>query len=348
MIAMNVRIEEVANAAQVSTATVSRALNNLPGVGQQTREHVLKVALELGYSPSHSASALASGTSHSIGIVLPDVSRWFFATAVQSIEMALHERHYDALMYTLPYDEGKPRPTFNPTVLRSKVDAVAVLSVYFSEQEVELLKSLNLPVAFLSVRQPGFSHVGIDDEAAMRSACENLIAHGHRIIGHLSGMTNDTCPNAPTERRRRAWKAMLGRHGLECSDSLDSPARVMTAQHGYEAAKILLNRRPDVTAIVASSDEMAMGAIQCLRERSLTPGVDVAVIGIDGNNLSEAFGLTTVAQPVYEQSMALLTILLAALAGDTAHRELIFPTHLIARNSTARQHVDIAHALQGG
>lgn len=331
---MNVRIQEVAVAAGVSTATVSRTLRDLPGVGERTRKRVLTVAGELGYTPSHSAASLARGSTRSVGLVLPDVSRWFFATAVESVEQTLRAADYDALIYSLPDYQRNSRPKFNPNVLRSKVDAVAVLSLFFDEEEVALLKGLEVPAAFLSVVQPGFSIVGIDDEAAMSQACEHLIGLGHTVIGHLSGMTNDKFISAPTQRRRNGWRSTLRRHGLECGDDLDSPAKIMTAKNGYAATNVLLDTRPDVTGIVASSDEMAMGAMQALAERGLEVGRDISVVGIDGNNLSEAFGLTTVTQPVYQQGERIVQILLAAIGGDATIRAQAFPTKLVVRHST--------------
>ena len=108
----------------------------------------------------------------------------------------------------------------------------------------------------------------------------------------------------------------------------------MTARNGYAAANRLLDRRPDVTALVASSDEMAMGAMQALRERGLVVGRDVSVVGIDGNDLSEAFGLTTVVQPVREQGEQMVRMLLAAIGGDGLTHVDVFPTRLVVRHST--------------
>ncbi|KFI46992.1 transcriptional regulator, LacI family [Bifidobacterium bohemicum] len=331
-----VRIEDVAREAGVSTATVSRTIHGLPGVGAETREQVLEITRELGYIPSHSAMSLASGSTHSIGLVLPDVSRWFFANAVEAAEQILRTNGYDALIYSLPdYREGGRR-RFDPRVLDSKVDAVAVISLFFDNREVRLLRSLGVPAAFLSVDQPGFTHVGIDDEDAMSKACEHLIGLGHRVIGHLSGMTNDKCPNAPTQRRRNGWRKTLLAHGLECGLDLDSPADIMTAKNGFVAANALLDRRPDVTAIVASSDEMAMGAIQALRDRSIEPGRQVSVVGIDGHDLDEAFGLTSVEQPVRREAARIIQLLLQQLAGDERVRRELFDTNLVRRASSAR------------
>lgn len=91
----------------------------------------------------------------------------------------------------------------------------------------------------------------------------------------------------------------------------------MTAKNGYTATNILLDRRPDITAIVASSDEMAIGAIHALHDRGLTVGLDVSVAGIDGNEMSEFFELTTVAQPVHEEAEELTRLLLASVSGHT-------------------------------
>lgn len=171
-------------------------------------------------------------------------------------------------------------------------------------------------------------------QAVLSLACEHLIGLGHRLIGHLSGMTNDSFPNAPTQRRRNAWRTSLKQHGLPADDSLDSPANIMTAKNGYTATNILLDRRPDITAIVASSDEMAIGAIHALHDRGLTVGLDVSVAGIDGNEMSEFFELTTVAQPVHEEAEELTRLLLASVSGHTGISQKIFPVQLITRKST--------------
>ncbi|WEV68257.1 LacI family DNA-binding transcriptional regulator [Bifidobacterium sp. ESL0769] len=328
------RIEDVAVEANVSTATVSRAIHGLSGVSNETRRKVLSVARSMGYSPSHSAMSLASGSTQSVGLVLPDVSRWFFANAVEAAELLLRTMNYDALVYSLPDYVSGGRPRFNPEVLRSKVDAVAVLSLFFDDEEVRQLRSLDVPVAFLSVIQPGFSHVGIDDEQAMEMACEHLIGFGHKVIGHLSGMTNDKCPSAPTQRRRNAWIESLKSHRLECGPDLESPADIMTAKNGFIATNILLDRRPDITGIVASSDEMAMGAIQALRNRGILPGREVSVVGIDGHDLSAAFDLTSVEQPVQDESREMVNVLLRQIKGETHIQQKLFPTRLVVRGSS--------------
>jgi DNA-binding LacI/PurR family transcriptional regulator len=326
-------IEDVAKAAGVSTATVSRALRGLPHVTPQTRALVQRIASELGYVPSRSAAALASGRTRTIGLVAPAISRWFFATAFEGAEHALRTADFDALLYSIP-DTGHPRPPFDPDVLRRRVDAVLVASLSFGADEVDRLRSLDVPVVFISVHQPGFAHVGIDDDAAAERATQHLIDLGHRVIGHIGGSPDDDTPYAPTARRRTGWRRTLAAAGLDNGPDLDRPGD-FTAESGARAAHALLDSRPDLTALFVASDEMAMGALQAAHERHLTPGADVSIIGVDGHNLGGLMGLTTLAQPAYEQGARAADFLLDALAGDyDPTASILFPTTLIQRSST--------------
>ncbi|BDR52302.1 LacI family transcriptional regulator [Bombiscardovia nodaiensis] len=330
---MDIHIEDVARSTGVSTATVSRALRNLPGVGEETKKRVLDTAQALGYNPSPTASSLASGRTHSIGLVQPDMSRWFFGKILESSERTLREAGYDALVYSLPDYLGPVRQRFDPTVLKGKVDGIIVLSLFFDPEEERQLRSLGVPVVFVSVQQPGFDFVGIDDEETAARACRHLITMGHKHIGHLSGQTNDKCPVAPTQRRRVGWLNTLRRFRLESAPELDEAVTIMTASNGYLATQRLLARRPDITAILSSSDEMAMGAMQAIHEMGLTVGRDISIIGIDGHDLSPAFGLTTMAQPVSQEGICAAKLVLNHIEHPAQPRTEVYPTTLAEHRS---------------
>ncbi|MDR1213555.1 MAG: LacI family transcriptional regulator [Propionibacteriaceae bacterium] len=331
---MTISIGDVAQAAGVSTATVSRALRGLPHVTDQTRDLVRRVAAELGYVPSRSAAALASGRTRSVALVAPAISRWFFAQAFEGAEQTLRRAGFDALLYFIP-DVGRPRPAFDADVVRGRVDAVIVASMAFSPAEAERLRELGLPAVFISVRQPGFPFVGIDDEAAAATATGHLIELGHRVIGHIGGQPDDVGPYSPTWRRRQGWRRALHRAGLAAGPDLDG-AGDFSAESGGRAALALLDRRPDLSALFVASDEMALGAIQALQSRGLVVGRDVSVIGLDGHDLSYLMGLTTLAQPAHAQGAWAAQFLLDALADapHSAETERIFATELIRRHST--------------
>jgi DNA-binding LacI/PurR family transcriptional regulator len=326
-------VSDVAKAVGVSTATVSRAMRNLPHVTPETRARILKAAAELGYAPSRSAAALASGRTQSIGLVAPAISRWFFAVAIEGAEDALREAGFDALLYFLP-DSAGPRPRFEADVLRGRVDAVVVASMSFTDDEAATLKQLGVPAVFISVRQPGFIQVGIDDTLAARQAVGHLIGLGHRVIGHIGGPHRDTAPHSPTFRRRTGWRESLVAAGLDAPDRLDAAAD-FTPESGLKAMHQLLDQEAGLTAVFAASDEMAMGAVQALRDRGLEAGRDVSVIGVDGHNLDDIMGLSTVVQPIRDQGARAAEILLSVLAGGPEPGEaVLFPTYVHPRRST--------------
>ena len=333
---MTAGIEDVARAAGVSTATVSRALRGLPGVSERTRAAVARLAREMDYSPSRSASSLSSGKTRSIGIVVPAVSRWFFATAIEGAAKALRDADYDAILYSIP-DSTSPRKPFDAEQLRSRVDGVLVMSMPFTEEEARALRRLQVPAAFVSVAQPGFNQVGIDDVAAAVTAVNHLIDLGHEVIGHVSGAGTDSNSSSPTSRRREGWRKALTSAKLEASEELDAPSDI-TAVGGYQAAKTLLSRRNDITAILASSDEAAFGIVAAARDLGLSPGVDLSIIGIDGHDLGEFTGLSTVEQPVFAQGEAAASLLLDSVGGsEKAVQRIEFETKLVVRSSTNRR-----------
>ena len=118
---MPVTIDDVARTAGVSTATVSRALRGLPHVNETTRAAVHRIALDLGYVPSKSASTLASGRTRTVGVVTPHIAKWFFAQAIEALEKELHAVGYDVLLLALPPGRTAVRPVFDPEELRQRV-----------------------------------------------------------------------------------------------------------------------------------------------------------------------------------------------------------------------------------
>jgi len=330
---MPASIEDVALAANVSTATVSRALRGLPNVSDRTRAKVARAAEQLNYAPSRSAAALASGRCRSIGIVTPSIARWFFSLAIEGAADALRAAGYDALLYCIP-DATTPRTQFDPEVLRQRADAMIVASLSLIPSEMEALRSLEVPVTFISLAQPGFGFVGIDDTEAARQATHHLIALGHQHIAHLGGRRADTAPTAPTARRRAGWRATLLAAGLEAPDEYDH-AGDFSALSGYRNTCAILDDHPEVTAVFAASDEMAIGAIQALHERRLEPGRHLSVVGIDGHLFDEVVGLTSVEQPVRAQGAQAARMLLDTLDGEPTPDYVLFPTTLVQRSSTA-------------
>jgi DNA-binding LacI/PurR family transcriptional regulator len=329
-------IKDVARSVGVSTATVSRALRGLPRVSDETRDRVLKAAADLDYVASPSAAGLASGQTMAVGVVVPFVTRWFYAGVVQGAERLLREAGYDLLLYNLGGDREARRRLFLTHLLRKRVDAVLVLSLTPTDDEIAALNSLDRPVAVVGASVPGWGGVRIDDDATARIAMRHLIDLGHERIGFIGGSLEDQLDfHAPLDRRQ-GYRGAMGEAGLQIDASWEAVGD-FTVRGGLAAMRLLLEADPRPTAVFAASDEMAVGAVHAVREAGLRVPQDISVIGIDDHEMAEFFGLSTVAQPVHEQGQLAANLLLEALSdgeGARRPRTLTVPTRLVVRTTT--------------
>jgi DNA-binding LacI/PurR family transcriptional regulator len=343
---MPVTIEDVAQRAGVSTATVSRALRGLPHVSEETRARVAGIALDLGYVASRSASNLATGRTRTVGVVTPHIAKWFFSNAIQALERELSSCGYDVLLIVLPPTRGSGmgpgagvgRPPFDAEGLRQRVDAVAVLTVPLTGSELDALRRLRLPIVFVGGSVSGVMSVRIDDLAVGRLATEHLLSLGHRRIAHIGGDPMEPLNfNAPVDRRA-GWSSALRATGIEPDAELDVPG-YFTVEGGQAAMRQLLALEEPPTAVFAGSDEMAFGALAALRETGRSAPRDVSVIGVDDHELAAATGLTTVRQPVVDQGRTAARLLLEALSPTTGashvSEHVLLPVQLVERCSTA-------------
>ncbi|TDN90979.1 LacI family DNA-binding transcriptional regulator [Microbacterium sp. BK668] len=333
-----VSIDEVARAAGVSTATVSRALSGRGHVSDPTRARVEAAAKGLGYVVSASASSLASGRTRNIGVLVPFLDRWFFSTVLSGIATALQRRGYDITLYTLTADRTQRREIFDTFLRRQRIDGVIAISIELGEEETDLLLELDLPTIAIGGPNAKLTTLTVDDSMVARLATEHLIALGHRAIAHIGASPEfDVDFHIPTQRRQ-GFEQALSDAGLPARPELYEPAD-FTIEGGFRAAKQILGRPgAHPTAIFAASDEMAIGALLAARELGYRVPEDLSVIGIDGHELGEFFRLTTVDQfPLGQGERAADAILaeLEASAGERAARSDL-PFELIVRGSTAR------------
>ena len=328
-------IRDVAEAAGVSIATVSRALHGLPRVSEATRRRVLDAAADLRYVASPSAASLASGQTMSIGVVAPFVNRWFFSGVVHAAEEVLRAAGYDLLLYSLGTDAVERRRAFSGDLLRKRVDGVLVLGLQPDEEEARALSAAGGPVAIVGVAVPGWSSVRIDDLAAAHCATSHLLDLGHRRIGFLGGEPRDLLHSAAPNDRRDGWRDALVAAGVDPEPDLDEIGG-FTVEGGTRGMRRLLALPDPPTAVFAASDEMAMGALHTVRRAGLRVPHDLSVIGIDDHEMAGLFDLTTVAQPVATQGVLAAEMLLSAMADqDVEPAAHIVPTRLVVRRTTA-------------
>jgi LacI family repressor for deo operon, udp, cdd, tsx, nupC, and nupG len=332
------KIDDVARLAGVSTATVSRALRGLPVVAAETRTRVANAAAALGYVASPSASRLAGGRTGSVGVVVPRITRWFFATVVEAAEESLYQAGLDVLLYNLGGREQSRRRLFHMQALHKRVDGVMLVATPLHADDFTAVAGLKLPGVTVSsgTPVPGWSSIRIDDIAAARTATQHLLGLGHARIAHISGDPHDELAFTTHVERRAGYREALCDAGLVPDPALDVEAEFSVAG-GERATEDLLRHGSAPTAIFAACDEMAIGAMRALRAAGLRVPDDVSVVGIDDHDLAAALGLTTVAQPAAEQGRLAAATLLQSLLGQPAPAvsPVLLPTRLVVRESTA-------------
>lgn len=328
---MSITIRDVAQAAGVSTATVSRALRGLPHVDPETRERVRRVAQEMDYVVSPSASRLASGRTGTVAVITPFIDRWFFSTVLSGISDVLQAREVDLIVFEVGDPSTSPGlPTERR--LRGRADGMIVVTLPTDAPRIADLLEIGLPASFIGATWPGVPSVCIDDAAAARTATQHLINLGHQRIGIISGR-----PQASTSQGNRSLgyrEAMTGA-GLKVDPALEAHG-YFTVAGGEAAMTALLSQPHPPTAVFAMSDDMAFGAIRSLQRHGIRPGSDIAIASIDGHDLAELLDVTTVGQPVAEMGRMAAEALLARMLGseDDRSRDVVVPTTLVVRGST--------------
>lgn len=315
----------------------SRVLNDDARISARTRDRVTSAAIELGYVGSFSASSLASGRNSNISVLLPGLNSWFFSSVVERISASLLKERFDLTLYN---SGGGTRhgALFDDFLLRRRVDAIIVVASKLSTDEIARLLTIRMPAVVVGGSAPGISTISIDETAASAAATAHLVDLGHQRIAHVSGLVDDGPSFSTSTRHREGYEATMNQVDLRVLKQWIVSAK-STVAGGYEAAMRLLvlptQERP--SAILSSSDEMAVGVIFAAKEFGFTVPGDLSVIGIDGNELGEAFSLTTVNQFAQEQGRRAVQHLRAQLCAprtEYVSSNEIFSSKLIPRSST--------------
>jgi LacI family transcriptional regulator, repressor for deo operon, udp, cdd, tsx, nupC, and nupG len=330
---MAASITDVAKRADVSVATVSRALRGLPNVAPQTRRRVLEAAEALDYVADLNASRLAAGRTLSIGLLVVDLGRWFTSQVVAGAEAIVAAAGYDVVLYQTRSRRDGQR-FLSPAAYRKRVDGLLALVPTPPTGLAEGLRTDGLPLVTVSARWPGFDWVGVDDRAAAATATRHLLNLGHRRIG-LIGDDREEGDRQAAERRA-GYHDVLAAAGVAADLDLDVPGG-FTARGGAEAMASLLAVDRPPTAIFAMSDEMALGAIRTIRAAGLRVPEDVSVIGFDDQELATASGLTTMHNPAAQLGEAAAGLLVEHLTtgdGEPAPRSVTMHAKLQVRTTT--------------
>lgn len=331
-------IDDVARAAGVSTATVSRAMSGRGAVSDASREKVQRAAAELGYVASATAASLASGRSSNIGILTPYIDRWYFSEVIRGAQEELASHGYDVTLYNLGTEPAQRTRMLDEFIHRGRVDAFVAIDVPLSSAEIAQLHSLRRPIIEVGGAIAGVRTISIDDTEVVRIAMRHLLDLGHTRIALLGGRDDDVDVFQVASTRRKTFESVLRQSGIPLTPGMMQFGD-FTIPSGYTAAKKLLSQANRPTAILAASDEMAFGAIIAARELGIDIPGQLSIVGIDGHDLGEFFRLTTIDQNPLGQGKTAATILLDEILPhrtETIDINTALPVRLVKRSSTAR------------
>ena len=320
-------MHDVAARAGVSHQTVSRVLNDFPGIRPDTRARVLAAIEEMGYRRNLAARALVTGRSQTIGMIGPEAADIGPLSTLHAVERAARDVGLHTMMTSADPAAASVRDALEFLVGRG-VDAIALVAQQRSVVEALDGLDVRVPVVHLLTGgdPPGWA-ASIDQRAGVRLALEHLRALGHERIQHLAGPQT----YAEAQLRRREFDAFVSEHGLPRLEVLEGD---WTTDAGYAAGARL---DPAATAVVCGNDDMAFGLIHALVSAGRTVPDDVSVVGYDDTPTSRHSlpPLTTVRQDFEAVGTRAVGLIVARIAGDEpADAGLIAPT-LVERASTA-------------
>lgn len=328
-------IAEIARRANVSTATVSRTLNQSGPVKATTARKVWRAVTELNYVPNSHARALVSGRSRIIGVIVSDITNPFFPALLRSFEALAAEKQYDLLVTSTDYKTLRMAACLR-RMLERKVDGVAMMT---SEMDLGVIKELSrrgVPIVFMDVGQvgPKMSHVAIDYGNGMRQAVDHLAGLGHKRIAFISGPLD--LHSART--RRQAFLEGMHAHGLAVEQTMLREG-THTAEGGREAMAALLRLSKRPTAVVASNDWTAIGALNAIGTADLKVPEDISLAGFDDIPLASYTNppLTSVRMSAADVGTVAFRALFGLISGERIEGDVYqIPTELVIRASSGR------------
>ncbi|SCY89581.1 LacI family DNA-binding transcriptional regulator [Alkaliphilus peptidifermentans] len=329
---MSLRIKDVASQAGVSVATVSRVLNNSNSVKPETYEKVLQVIKEMQYKPNAIARSLKVKNTKTIGIMIPDISSYFFPEVVRGIEDVANMYDYNIILCNTDLNRDKEQK-YLQVLTEKQVDGMIFMSNIITKELGAKLKSLQIPVVLVSTDYEDLPAVTIDNHEASKRMIEYLIEKGHDRIGMITGKEDD--PIAGISRIEGYKKALQDRgREIDCSLIVAGDYRFNS---GYQGGKKLLTLSQRPTAIFAASDEMAFGVIKAAAELKLAIPTEIAIAGFDDIDMSQKIvpSLTTIAQPMYNMGAVGMRLLTKILNGeDIETTKIVLDYSLVERETS--------------
>lgn len=328
-------IRDVARAAGVSVATVSRVLNNPHTVREPTRVRVQQVIADLRYHPNPTARRLSIGRTFTIGVILPFLTRPSFVERLRGVEAALSHSAYDLVVSNVE-SLAKRDAYFEAIVQGRRFDGNLIMTLAPTNAEAQVIHETGLPVVLVDTSHPLLPGVDVDDEGGGRMVAAYLLAKGHRRLAFLGDVEYDWLLTSSAERLV-GYEAGLRESGVALAEA--DRFWVPPSRRAARSVIDLLLARPPTerpTAIFATSDTTALGLLDGLRQRGLRAPDDLAVVGFDDLDVAESYDLTTVHQKLFQSGVRGIEMLLTLLESGqpSTPTRLLLPLTLVERGTT--------------
>ncbi|MFN8488273.1 MAG: LacI family DNA-binding transcriptional regulator [Caldilineaceae bacterium] len=330
---MSISIYDIAKKADVAPSTVSRALQDHPRIGAETKARILTLAKEMGYIPSTIAKSLSANQTWTIGMVTASISDPFTGRVIEGVEQVALEAGYNVLLSTSQGDSQRELAVME-VLQQRRVDGIIGIASHLLNQYRRYLDRIQLPILMINEQEPGgaIHSVAVDDVHGARLAVDHLISLGHRRIGYVS------VPDRPKSNRLRwqGYQAALQAAGIPVDEVLLFTADAIEdhVKHGQASLQRLL--AAGATAVFCYNDAVAIGLLAACHEQGLSLPKDLSVAGFDDIDMATYTfpPLTTIRQPRFELGRQAMLMMLELLDGQRPENRILHG-ELVVRQTTA-------------
>jgi len=330
---MGVTIKDVAKKANVSISTVSRVINDSKPVSNEIKQRVLKVIEETGYTPNPVARSLVMKRSQLIGVIVPDISNYFIGEILNGVEEIGKMYNYDILLCNT-YGELTQELRYLNLLKLKQVEGIIFMTWKLQDKHREFFQQSELPIVMINRNTSDFNipSVCINHYLAAYEMTKYLIKKGHKKIALIrNGRENDVFGID----QFNGYSKALSEEGIKIDDRLIKNGN-FKMEEAYNCVKSMIDEGLNPTAIFATSDYMAIGAINCLFDNNINVPNDVSVVGFNDIKLASIYRpkLTTIKQPIYDIGAVAIRVIIKKINGEDINQDkFVLPHELIERES---------------
>ncbi len=324
-------IRDVAKAAGVSVATISRVLNHPDTVSEETKKHVQEVMESLNYKPNSLARGLALNRSHTIALIVSDILNPKYMEIAKGVEDVAHSKGYNILLCNTEGSLEKEKE-YIEIMSNRMVDGIILSNTRIDSKEIYNITQKKIPVVSIGKTVKDLFNVYIDDEEGAYEATKHLIDIGYKDIGFISGPMNQN----ENKEKKKGYEKAIAEAELKIVKGYIQEGE-SNLNGGYITAKRLIKKHPNIRAIFIANDLMAISALDAIKSEGLRIPEDIAIVGFDNIAMSALVEpkLTTISQPIYKMGLMASRMLLEQIETpeEDSPQQILLQTKLKVRES---------------